>query len=44
VGGLEQRHRVFLSFQRRKGWHCQFLEEDLQTPLPASCILFHLTR
>jgi hypothetical protein len=30
----EQTHRVYLSFQCRKGWHCQFLEADLQTPLP----------
>ena len=28
------RHRVYMSFQCRHGWHCQFLEEDLQTPLP----------
>jgi hypothetical protein len=28
------RHRVYLSFQDRKGWHCQFLEADLKTPLP----------
>jgi hypothetical protein len=28
------RHRVYLFFQDRKGWHCQFLEEDLKTPLP----------
>lgn len=27
-------HRVYLSFQDRYGWHCQFLEADLQTPLP----------
>ena len=30
----DQRHRVYLSFQDRPGWHCQFLETDLQTPLP----------
>jgi hypothetical protein len=29
-----KRHRVYMSFQSRKGWHCQFLEEDLKTPLP----------
>jgi hypothetical protein len=23
-----------MSFQDRHGWHCQFLEADLQTPLP----------
>ena len=28
------RHRVYMSFQCRFGWHCQFLEEDLKTPLP----------
>ena len=28
------RHRVYLSFQDRHGWQCQFLEGDLQTPLP----------
>jgi hypothetical protein len=30
----EKCHRVYLSFQDRKGWHCQFLEEDLKTALP----------
>jgi hypothetical protein len=28
------RHRVYMSFQDRHGWHCQFLEEDLKTALP----------
>ncbi len=23
-----------MTFQCRYGWHCQFLEEDLKTPLP----------
>ncbi|MGB8031803.1 MAG: hypothetical protein WCF30_19290 [Terracidiphilus sp.] len=23
-----------MSFQCRNGWHCQFLEQDLKTPLP----------
>jgi hypothetical protein len=27
-------HRVYMSFMQRKGWHCQFLEEDLKTALP----------
>jgi len=27
-------HRVYMSFMLRRGWQCQFLEEDLQTPLP----------
>jgi hypothetical protein len=26
-------HRVYMSFMIRQGWHCQFLEEDLKTPL-----------
>jgi hypothetical protein len=26
--------RVYMSFMQRQGWHCQFLEEDLKTPLP----------
>ncbi len=30
----EVRHRVYLSFQCRYGWHCQFQEQDLKTPLP----------
>ena len=27
-------HRIYMSFQDRHGWHCQFLEADLQTALP----------
>jgi hypothetical protein len=27
-------HRVYMSYMQRHGWHCQFLEEDLKTPLP----------
>ena len=30
----DPRHRVYMSFQCRNGWHCQFLEQDLKTPLP----------
>jgi hypothetical protein len=30
----DERHRVYLSFMDRRGWHCQFLEADLKTPLP----------
>lgn len=30
----EHKHRIYVSFQCRDGWHCQFLESDLQTPLP----------
>lgn len=26
------RHRVYLSFQDRQAWQCQFLEADLQAP------------
>jgi hypothetical protein len=28
------RKRVYMHFILRKGWFCQFLEEDLKTPLP----------
>jgi hypothetical protein len=28
------RRRVYMSFQDRQGWQCQFLESDLNTPLP----------
>jgi hypothetical protein len=28
------RHRVYMSFMDRHGWQCQFLEDDLKTPLP----------
>jgi hypothetical protein len=34
MASQEVRHRVYLSFQCRYGWHCQFLEQDLRTPLP----------
>jgi hypothetical protein len=27
-------HRVYMSFMLREGWHCQFLDSDLKTPLP----------
>ena len=27
-------HRVYLSYQSRNGWYCQFLEQDLKTSLP----------
>ena len=30
----DQTHRVYVSFQLRDDWLCQFLEADLQTPLP----------
>ena len=28
-------HRVYMYYLLREGWICQFLEEDLKTPLPA---------
>lgn len=31
-------HRVYMSFQDRHGWHCQFLEADLQTALPRKLV------
>lgn len=30
----DERHRVYMSFMERYGWHCQFLEPDLKTFLP----------
>jgi hypothetical protein len=27
------RHRVYMHFMFRNGWHCQFLEEDMKTCL-----------
>jgi hypothetical protein len=27
-------HRIYMSFFLREGWYVQFLEQDLQTPLP----------
>jgi hypothetical protein len=29
-------HRVYVSFMLRSTWYCQFLEEDLKTPLRRS--------
>lgn len=29
----DARHRVYFFFHHRAGWQCQFLEEDLRTPL-----------
>jgi hypothetical protein len=31
---VRKRHRVYMSFMHRDEWLCQFLEEDLKTPLP----------
>ena len=33
------KRRVYLHFMFRSGWHCQFLEEDLKTPLPRKLVL-----
>jgi hypothetical protein len=30
----DDRRRVYMYFQDRKGWNCQFLEADLKTALP----------
>jgi hypothetical protein len=30
----DDRHRAYIYFQERKGWNCQFMEEDLKTSLP----------
>ena len=37
--GERKRHRVYMSFMFRNGWLCQFLEEDLKTPLPRKVTL-----
>ena len=29
----DDRHRVYMYFQYRNGWHCQFLEQNLKIPL-----------
>lgn len=29
---------VYMYFQQRDGWHCQFLEADLKTPLPCKLV------
>ena len=33
------KRRVYLHFMLRTGWHCQFLEADLKTPLPKELTL-----
>ena len=30
----DERHRVYMYFQYRNGWQCQFLEKDLKAALP----------
>ncbi len=34
-----KRHRVYMYYMHRDGWFCQFLEEDLKTPLPRKVTL-----
>lgn len=34
-----KRRRVYLHFMWREGWYCQFLEEDLKTPIPRKLVL-----
>jgi len=31
----DNRHRVYMYFQERNGWQCQFLEKHLNTALPS---------
>ena len=33
--------RVYMYFMLRDGWHCQFLEADLKTPLPKRLTFTH---
>ena len=33
------RKRIYMHFMLREGWFCQFLEEDLKTPLPKKLTL-----
>jgi hypothetical protein len=39
MGDRNGRHRVYLYFQFRQGWQCQFLEPDLKTSLPRKPVL-----
>lgn len=34
-------HRVYMYFMRKDGWHCQFLEVDLKTPLSKKLTFEH---
>ena len=36
----DDRHKVYLYFQYRNGWQCQFLEKDLKTALPRRKLCF----
>jgi hypothetical protein len=33
------KRRVYLHFMWRAGWYCQFLEDDLKTPIPRKVVL-----
>ena len=33
--------RIYMSFMQREAWYCQFLEEDLKTPLPRKLALLN---
>ena len=33
------KRRIYMYFMLRQSWHCQFLEEDLKTPLPRTIAL-----
>jgi hypothetical protein len=39
MGDRNDRRRVYLYFQFRQGWQCQFLEADLKTSLPRKPVL-----
>jgi hypothetical protein len=39
MGDRNNRRRVYLYFQFRQGWQCQFLEADLKTSLPRKPVL-----
>ena len=39
MGDRNGRRRVYLYFQFRQGWQCQFLEPDLKTSLPRKPVL-----
>ncbi len=34
TGEKAPKRRIYMHFMVRQGWYCQFLEEDLKTPLP----------
>jgi hypothetical protein len=31
---MDGRRKIYMYFMLHRGWHCQFLEADLRTPLP----------